>query len=763
MPTHAKKNKLVILAVAAASQITLLALAQNAPKHGQNSSPANSGGLAPAPTADTAPADASAPASTTVNENATEVDSSTSAVLNHLFQTKPEDGTAGKAIFDVGSAITDKVKAVDVLKTPGLDDPAMRARFETYLDLKESSQAHIDDYFGKINQISAMLREGPNQDIIGAWKLLYSLSDSQYDDLDAGISKELAARVENYWNTDRTKHGLEADNENSKGDIEKANHNIEVDVDDDAEKAAATAQKIQNNNNNSKGSNNNSSSSSSSGQSSTNSTPSTSMNVNADPTAAMAAALPTLSTALANKMDETSEYWNMLEARAKINLNKLRENKMDDEDRMDFSDYIKTLYQDHRYYHVKLAADFYRALFNEGEYPSDVSNQAVNGLTGNGRQAAQGGQQIARTLGVNNGAVNAINQFSGLAGGNALGGGAAGMGQQQPLSIADEVTAADEINQQVTEAVEVFRYKADKGEIASASEELQEAFIGNEYHPALKSLPRDEKEKVGDFLTKLDVLKNQIESRDFEQVDAQIAAVQKIASDFDATKPQALVNAIKLEARLRLGKARLLAQADNLTDAMKEFQTAAEEWPGNPELNSSANTFFKSEDTSDQALGDFDRMEQDKNYRGIFDRKLEYAIAVKGDTTREQQLKDALEKVEKAEEAEQKANAMVLAGDVDGAWETVEIASKDWPDDVKINKLLADLSERGADFVSALNKAQEAESKKELGYSLTWYVNAQGLYPASSIANDGIDRVSKLILAPTSPGISSSASSTSKD
>ena len=87
-------------------------------------------------------------------------------------------------------------------------------------------------------------------------------------------------------------------------------------------------------------------------------------------------------------MDETSEYWNMLEARAKISLNKVRENKMDDQDRMDFSDYIKTLYGDHRYFHVVLAADFYRALFNEGDYPSDLSNQVVNSATGNGRTAA---------------------------------------------------------------------------------------------------------------------------------------------------------------------------------------------------------------------------------------------------------------------------------------------------------------------------------------------------------------------------------------
>ena len=319
---------------------------------------------------------------------------------------------------------------------------------------------------------------------------------------------------------------------------------------------------------------------------------------------------------------------------------------------------------------------------------------------------------------------------------------------QQPLTIADEVTSALEINEQVNQATEVFRYKADKGEIASAAEQLQEAFLGNEFHPALKGLPREEKEKVGEFLAKLDVLKNQLEVRDFEQVEGQLAAIQKIASDFDSTEPMAMVNGIKLESRLRLGKARLLAQGGQLTDAMQEFQTAAEEWPGNPDLNTSANLFFKSEDTANQATGDFDKLVQQQNYREMFDRQLEFALAVKGDATRVQQLKDALMKVQKAKIAEEKANMLVMNGDVNGAWETIELAAKDWPDDMKLNKLLAELSGRSADFVSALNKARDAEAKKQLGYSLTWYVNAQTFYPPSQIANDGIDRVSKLILSP---------------
>ena len=747
MQTRVKKNKLMVLVVATAAQACLLATAQNAPAPAAAPAP---GASAPAPAA---AKDQPPSASAMLNENATEVDSSTSTALDYLFNHKAQDGSTMKAGNEVASAIADKIKAVDVLKTPGLDDPAMRARFETYLSLKEVPQPRIDEYFGKMKQISAMLKEGPDQDIFGAWKLLYSLSE--YQDLDAGISKELAMRVENFWNTDRTKNGLEAANDKLRNDIEIANHNADLDAADlkyAAEQDMNKQQKGGNNNNSNANNNSNTNAVS-------NATNPSLLGDSADPAAAEALVMPTMTSALQGKLDMTSEYLTLLESRFKIKLNEIKANKMDDQDRMDFADYIKTLYSDHRYYHVILAADFYRALFNEGDYPSDLSNQAVSSAVDNGRTAATGVNQVGKTLGLNNGAINAANQASGLIGGNAMGGGAGGTDQQQPLSIADEVTSADEINERVSQMIEVFRYKAGKGQVASAAEQLQEAFMGNEFHPALQGLARDDKEKVGDFLTKLDVLKHQLEVRAFEQVEGQIADIKKIATDFDATEPLALVNDIKLESTMKLGQARLQAQGGQLAAAEQTFQTAGELWPGNPDLITSANLFFKSENNQNQSTGDFDRLVQDQNYREMFDRQLEFALAVKGDATREQQLKDALEKVGKAKMAEEKANMLVMNGDVDGAWETIELAAKAWPDDVKLNKMLADLSERGADFVSALNKAREAEAKKELGYSLTWYVNAQGFYPASVIANDGIDRVSKLILSPNAASAGGDSSS----
>ena len=668
MQTRAKKNNLIIWAVLLSGGWSF---AQNRP-YGANPTPAPPAPGQPAPAQNFSSPAAPTPGSESSSATAP-VDNSTASTLDYLFNHKAQRGSVASSGEAIAGVLGDKIKALDVLKTPGLDDSEVKVRFETYLNLDAVPQTRIQEYFDKMAQVTQTLAAG---DTFGAWKILYSMSD--YRDIDAGISGEVANRVEAVWDTNRSNNSLEIANSQLENNIETETHNADADAADLKQQELEDQQRRANHGGSSGGSGSSSSSSSSAASNSPLTMP------NADPTAAEASMMPTMGTNMQGKMELTDDYLKLLESRAKIKLNEIKENRADDQGRTDFARYIKTLFTTHRYYHVIIAADFYRALFNEGEYPVDM---------------------------------------------------------------ADEVNLSLETNNQVNQNVEVFKFMASKGDIAAAAEQLQDAFLANEFHPALQGLARDEKLKVGDFLDKLDVLKNQLESRDFEQVEAQIADIKKVAVDFDATQPLALVNGIKLESRLDLGKAKLLAENGQLGPAMDQFQTAAEEWPGNPDLTTSANLFFKSNDVQNQSTTDFDRLVQDQNWREIFAQQLAFALAVKGDSTREQQLKDAIMKVESAEMASEKANLLVMNGDVDGAWETIEAAAKDWPDDVKLNKLLASLSERSADFVSAINSARDAEAKKEFGYSLTWYVNAQSIYPGSTIANDGIDRLSKQILA----------------
>ncbi len=581
------------------------------------------------------------------------------AALDYLYNRKPQEGSAAQAVSDAGGNVGDKMKAADVLDIPdGLDDPAVRQRFEIYLRHPEVSPDRIRAYTDKLSEVSEMLKQG--DDIFAAWKMLYALSE--YQDLDAGVSRELANRVEAVWNTVRTNDGLDAKNDKIQRDIAMSDRNADL----IAEELRTEEQERQARVGIDEAGKENPAAPS---------TPDSSGGAgNAGPS----------NPDISGSMQLTAEYLQGLEGRAKIKLNEVQQDANLKQAKADFADYITTLDGGHRYDQVIIAAAFYQRLFQEGDYP---------------------------------------------------------------VAMANQVNASLEINNNVGLAVDDFKDEAGKGEVAEAATMLQTAFLDNAFHHALQGIPLAQKKLVSEYLEKLDVLKNVIEARDFGRVEDLIADIRKVATDFDSTKPMAMINGVKLESTLRLGKAKLLAQQGDLKDAMEEFQAAAEAWSGNPDLRDSATGFFSSQDSKTQALAEFDRLVQDQNYRAIFDKQLVFAPAISGDAQRGELLKSALGKVQKAEMASEKANALVLNGDIYGAWETIQQAARDWPDDNKLNKQLADLAGRASEFVAAVNKARDEEARKNLGYSLTWYLNAQHIYPPSVIANDGIDRLSKALLS----------------
>ena len=88
----------------------------------------------------------------------------------------------------------------------------------------------------------------------------------------------------------------------------------------------------------------------------------------------------------------------------------------------------------------------------------------------------------------------------------------------------------------------------------------------------------------------------------------------------------------------------------------------------------------------------------------------------------------------------------LLRGDAAGAWESAESARKEFPDDNKLNQLRADLTTQASQFVQAINRAEELEKKDLPGSSLTWYLKARQIYPASTFAKAGIQRLGTKVL-----------------
>ncbi len=636
-------------------------LALTVPTMAQDPSPQPSSSSQPQPAsvAPTATPPAGAPAGTSATGGGS------AAALDYLFNRKPQDGSVAKQAAASQARVADKSVAADALGLTRMEDPQMRARFDRYLGMPEVTPDESEAYAAQLEKVSDLLKK---DQVFEAWKQLLILAG--FDKIDAGVSRELANRIEAIWNTDRASSNIEGNNHKLQQEIRKSNWSADSRIDSIRQQEARWKQIDRQTGGAKKNSKTNNGG-----------VPQADQPAEGDGGGGSSAANMA---GLEGKLQLTEEYLHSLEAKAKIKLNELKIQKLFDLAKSDFSSYIGTLYGSHRHQHVVLAADFYRRIFKEDAYPVELANQ---------------------------------------------------------------VNASLEVARDVQNDIEAFNYKLGRNELAGATDRLQEAFVASEFNPAVLAVSRTLKERVADFTSRLSRMQSLIEAHDFGGLETLLQETKALALDFNPSKPLAIVNAVKLESRLRLGKAKLAAQQGDLKLAMEEFQAAAEAWPANPALEDSAGTFFDTQDVKNKSLTEFDRLVADQNIRAIFEKQLAFATAIHGDSKREEQLKKALEQIKSAEIAYEKANLMRNAGDVFGAWETIEGAAADLPNDNKLNMLRAELSGKGAEFVAVINKAKDAEAKKELGYSLSCYAVAQRYYPASTIANAGLQRLSQQILA----------------
>jgi len=593
------------------------------------------------------------------------------SALDTAYKQKPGEGTAAAEVFRANSVMGDRALAADALGFTPIPNAALQEQFEKFLGMSRVPEEELQSYRDTYDLIQNYLRQ---KEPVEAWTHLHTLAE--YPIIDAGLSRELANRIESFWNAGRTATQVTLRNQGLRDDAAAANYNVDV----MAEATRFREQQIQASRGNSGNArvrqNSNSNRQNQGGQQGGAESASTGVDI----------PMPDMGSAM-GKMRLTEEYMRSLEAKAQIKLNEMEMRELNEKVKSDFASYISGLFEQGRFRHVILAADFYRVLFNQGDYP---------------------------------------------------------------VTIAQQVNQSLEVSRDVQTAIDVFNYKLERGEVASATERLQEAFTTSSYHPALLRLERDDKHRVEEFHQLLGRMKNMIEARDFNSLEPLLVDIQEKATDYDATKPSAIISGVKLQSQMSLGSAKLAAQQGDIPTAMEHFRAAGEAWPGNPDLQKMASQFFETHETVNQAVEDFDRMYAANDYRGIFENQLAIAPALKDDSERQEQMREVVERVKLAEVAVEKANAMRGNGDFFGAWETVELAVRQSPDDVRLNALRGELAGRGAEFVAAINKAREAEARQDLGYSLTWYAIAQRHYPPSEMANEALERLSRQVLTGSS-------------
>lgn len=320
---------------------------------------------------------------------------------------------------------------------------------------------------------------------------------------------------------------------------------------------------------------------------------------------------------------------------------------------------------------------------------------------------------------------------------------ASSLGTSPTISALDSF--ANEAIRDVDEAVQAFDYLVERGDMASASQRISEAFMVGEYLPRVRRVPMEKKMKVLDFTRDSNQLVSAMEMKDYTLAETLVTKMRTMAKDFDYSKPTAAIETAKTISDMHLNKAKVAAMQGDQKSSTDALTQAATIWPTNPKLKEFTNMIGNNADIKTQAALDLDRLLSQRNYRQIYNDQGRYLAAVMDDPIRQESLKKVLTDMNKVNLIIAGATSRSQGGDMAGAWEAIEKAYQEFPEDPEVARLRSDFSVKATDFVGALQKAKSHEDRQQTGSALAWYLKARTQYPPSEFAREGITRqVSKL-------------------
>jgi hypothetical protein len=393
------------------------------------------------------------------------------------------------------------------------------------------------------------------------------------------------------------------------------------------------------------------------------------------------------------------------ENKAKIHANVARRALSELQAKIDFQSFLIQLFMQRRFHHVAIGTRFYRAIFTDGDSRLNVDKETQESLS---------------------------------------------PGTASPPTVASLEALGNEAMRDVQLACQAFHTLYQKGELRSATERLRDAWMVGENMPELRTVPLERKRAVLGFLQKTQQLETSLEALNFTIAHELIngpGGLKNIAKDFDVTKAQSLIDEAKSAARFYLEKARASANSGNQAGFEIAIQEAAKIWPANPELNEVSQAAFKMSDTAHQSLLELDQLIAHKNFSRIGREAGRFLAAAQ--TTlpdRRARLLEILDQVGSINTSIAKAQEYSRKDDYPGAWESLDKAAKLFPDELEINKLRSDLTTKAPAFVAAIENARRSEESAQFAVSLSWYLKAQRIYPASEIAQVAQSRIAALLL-----------------
>jgi hypothetical protein len=280
----------------------------------------------------------------------------------------------------------------------------------------------------------------------------------------------------------------------------------------------------------------------------------------------------------------------------------------------------------------------------------------------------------------------------------------------------------------------------------AAIERLQETFFLGEYLPAVTQFEPSRKDALFTLYRKVDEARKLADLRDYDAVIVLAEEIAALTGDFRTPEVAAAVRSAQRMSTLALNAAQQSAAAGDYNKAQEFVEKAAQLWPLNPAIKNYTENMASQADLGTQAAVFFDDAIKRDDFRRIYERRAELAVAFLNDAVRGPQLRAVIDRMARVEIYLAQTDELLAQNNAYSAWEALAAAASFAPNDVVLNQRMARLAPRVAEFVGRLDQARRHEAEGRLAASLTQYLAAQDLHPASQLARTGLARVGEAIM-----------------
>lgn len=298
----------------------------------------------------------------------------------------------------------------------------------------------------------------------------------------------------------------------------------------------------------------------------------------------------------------------------------------------------------------------------------------------------------------------------------------------------------------INNGMAAVRSSYDDNRKIAALERLQETFFLGEYMPAVTQFEPARKDALLTLYRKVDEARKLADLRDFDAVIALTDEIATLTGDFRGPEVGAAVRSAQRMSTLSLNAAQQAAATGDYDRAQEFVEKSAQLWPLNPAIKNYTENMASQADLGTQASLVFDESLKRDDFRRIYERRAELAVAFLNDNVRGPQLKAVIDRMARVEIYLAQTEELLAQNNAFSAWEALAAATTFAPNDVVLNQRMAQLAPRVAEFIGRLDQAKRYESDQRYAASLTQYLAAQDIHPASQLARTGLTRVGEAIM-----------------